>query len=91
MLERWVQGGVYNSTYVQGIDINNNNVVGRFYTDVSVQFAATSQLQVYVKVNNLFNITPPIVPNSLTEPYTASSPFYDVLGATWAVGFRFNL
>ena len=38
-----------------------------------------------------FNITPPIVPNSLTEPYTASSPFYDVLGTTWAVGFRFNL
>jgi len=24
-LSRWVQGGVYNSTYVQGIDINNNN------------------------------------------------------------------
>ena len=42
-------------------------------------------------MNNLFNITPPIVPNSLTEPYTASSPFYDVLGTTWAVGFRFNL
>jgi iron complex outermembrane recepter protein len=91
MLERWVQGGVYNSTYVQGIDINNNNVVGRFYTDLSVQYAATSQLAVYVKVNNLFNISPPIVPNSLTEPYTASSPFYDVLGTTWAVGFRFNL
>jgi iron complex outermembrane receptor protein len=90
-MERWVQGGVYNSTYVQGIDINNNHVVGKFYTNMTLEYAATGNLNVYARVDNLFNVSPPIVPNSLTEPYTASSPFYDVLGTTWAIGFRFTL
>ncbi len=91
VLERWVQGGVFNSTYTQGVDINDNTVIGRFYTDVTLQYNVTDQMQVYGKVNNLFNVSPPIVPNTITEPYAASSPFYDDLGATWAIGFRLNL
>jgi iron complex outermembrane recepter protein len=90
-LERWVQGGVYNSTYVEGIDINRNKVAGRFYTNLSVQYQVLDQITVYGKVDNLFNVFPPIVPNALTEPYAATSPFYDVLGRTFALGFRVNL
>ncbi len=90
-MERWVQGGVFNSTYAQGIDINNNKVTGRFYTNTSVQYQVLDSVNVYAKIDNLFNVFPPIVPNALTEPYAATSPFYDVLGRTFAVGFRLNL
>lgn len=89
--ERWVEGGVYDSTYVQGIDINNNKIASRFYTDISAQYQLRDSITVYAKINNLFNIFPPIIPNSLTEPYSSVSPFYDVLGRTFAIGFRWSL
>ena len=35
VLYRYVEGGTYDNTYVQGVDINNNHVGGRSYFDLN--------------------------------------------------------
>jgi iron complex outermembrane receptor protein len=87
---RYVGGGMFNSTFVQGVDINNNHVPSRFYVNLSAQYQINQHVSAFGRVSNLFDRDPPIVPNALNEPHAAVSPFFDVVGRDFVLGVRFN-
>jgi outer membrane receptor protein involved in Fe transport len=87
-LVRLVGGGTYNSTYVTGVDINDNHVSGRTYLDLSGSYDLNEHLQLYAKINNVFNRAPPVTTNGLSLAQTATSPFYDVIGRFFLGGVR---
>lgn len=88
---RYIEGGLFNTTYVQGLSINNNDIPNVFYVDLSASYSLSDKFQVYVKIDNLFNTNPPIIPNSLNVPHASTSAFYDLIGRQYALGVRFNL
>ena len=87
---RWIQGGRLNNTLVEGIDINDNTVQSRSYTDLSLTYTINDRYEIYGNIRNLLNTDPPVTANSLIAPQTATSPFFDVLGRYFIVGARVN-
>jgi iron complex outermembrane receptor protein len=90
-LVRYVQGGLLNATYVEGVDIDDNTVPGRTYVDASFIYRMSKNVSVFGKVENLFDKDPPITTSSLISPQAASSVLYDVRGRYMSVGARFAM
>ncbi|MEI9992665.1 MAG: TonB-dependent receptor [Rhizomicrobium sp.] len=88
VLVRNVQGGLYNATYVQGVDINNNNISGRTYVDLSTSYDYDEHWTFYARGVNVFDVDPPLVPQNFSLANAAQSPYYDRLGARWMAGIR---
>jgi outer membrane receptor protein involved in Fe transport len=87
-LVRYVGGGTYNSTYVEGIDIDDNSVPSRTYLDLSASWDINDNVELYTKVNNVFNVDPPVTTNGLSMPQYATSVYYDVIGRVFIGGAR---
>jgi iron complex outermembrane receptor protein len=88
ILYRYVQGGKYDNTFVQGIDINDNSVTGRSYFDLSGTYKITDSIEVFGKVNNVLDADPPATPNIIAQASYAGSPFYDRTGRYYIGGLR---
>jgi outer membrane receptor protein involved in Fe transport len=88
ILYRYVQGGTYDNTFVQGIDINDNTVSARGYVDLSGGYKITDNVEVFGKINNLLDADPPATPNIIAQTIYASSPFYDRTGRYYIGGVR---
>jgi outer membrane receptor protein involved in Fe transport len=92
-LVRYVQGGLYNNLYHEGggnNSINNNRVGARTYVDLSAGYKIVDQVELFAKVNNLFDRDPPITPQVVTAASAAGSPFYDRVGRLIIGGVRFR-
>ena len=94
----YIGGGVidqlYSGKYTTaqgGKTINDNNVSPRFYVNASVSYQLTDAWQVYGRVNNLFNISPPILPDTLGFQHELSGGLYDRIGTQFLVGFKLRL
>ena len=90
--ERFISAGKLNVDFVEGINIDDNKVPARFYTDVTGQVTigdAPGQFQIFATVNNLFNADPPVF-NSVVSVTERPSNFalYDVIGRYFTVGAR---
>ena len=88
ILYRYVQGGTYDNTFVQGIDINYNSVSGRGYLDLNGGYKITENIDVFAKINNLLDVDPPATPNIISQTIYASAPFYDRVGRYYTGGVR---
>jgi iron complex outermembrane receptor protein len=88
VLYRYVQGGTYDNTFVEGIDINDNSVSGRSYIDLSGTYKLTEGIEVFGKINNVFDADPPATPNIIAQTIYAASPFYDRTGRYYIAGMR---
>jgi iron complex outermembrane recepter protein len=88
ILWRYVQGGTYDSTFVEGVDINDNNVSGRSYIDLNGTYKISDSIEVFGKINNAFNVDPPATPNIIAQASYAGSPFYDRIGRYYIGGLR---
>ncbi|WP_158049704.1 TonB-dependent receptor domain-containing protein [Sphingomonas jeddahensis] len=92
--ERYIHKGVYNSTLVEGVTVNDNSVPARWYTDATIRFTLednASKPQLFVTANNLFDRDPPIAPYALGTIFRATNPLlYDVVGRYVTAGFRFR-
>jgi len=91
VLYRYVEGGTYDNTYVQGVDINNNHVGGRGYFDLNGSYKVSAAVEIFGKVNNLFNIAPPATPQTVSQALYAGSPYYDRIGRYYILGVRVRL
>jgi outer membrane receptor protein involved in Fe transport len=92
VLLRYVGNTSYNKLYVDGVDINENEIASKVYTNFDLAYRFIDQLQVYGKVNNLFNVAPPLYTSGIIEPdWNSNNNYYDIIGRTFAVGFRLNL
>ncbi|QQV75968.1 TonB-dependent receptor [Sphingomonas aliaeris] len=92
--DRFVGGGTYDATYVEGVDINDNSVSGRNYVDLSLQLKVVDtprqRVQLFFNVRNLLNQDPPHTPSTFQTPSQTNGVFYDVIGRQFATGVRFR-
>ena len=89
---RYVDGGMFDTRFNQDrFDIADNTVAGRSYVDLSASYELTQAVEVYGRVENLFNVYPPITPNGITQPTIANSQFFDRRGTFFVVGARLRL
>jgi len=87
---RYVDHGKYLTTYVQGIDIDNNSIASRTYVDLDMSRYVGRGFQVYAKINNVFNVFPPLAPSPITEPTYSGGAYADRIGRFYIVGARFQ-
>jgi outer membrane receptor protein involved in Fe transport len=87
-LVRVVDGGDYDSTYVEGIDINDNSVSGRRYLDLNGSYRINDNFELFGKINNLTNVDPPATPQVLAGSLYAGSSHYDRIGRYYTGGVR---
>jgi len=88
VLVRYVDHGLYNTTYVDGIDINNNHIASRTYVDLDFAKNVGEHFELYAKINNVFNVFPPLAPNQITEPNYNGGAFQDRIGRYFKLGVR---
>ncbi len=89
---RYIDGGNFDTRFNRTVlDIADNAISGRSYVDIFSSYDLTRNLQIYGRVENLFNQDPPIAPNGIYQPTIANSPFFDRRGTFWAVGARIRL
>jgi len=76
------------------LNVDDNDVPSMAYLDLRGAYSWSSNIQLYVAVDNVFNAAPPAVAgttNSLT-PYDASirDDVYDAIGRQYRLGIRFR-
>jgi outer membrane receptor protein involved in Fe transport len=90
---RYLDGGKYDSSKTEGVDININDVDEVWYTDMTAtyRFGADEQMQVFLSVNNLFNEDPPFAPStSGTHSFWTNAGLYDLIGRYYNLGFKYS-
>lgn len=86
---RYVGGGAYDHT-LGPLDIDDNDVSGRTYFDVSWQQELFGRTQLFFAVNNLFDTDPPVAPDTVFVPLATNKQIYDVIGRYFIGGVRFT-
>jgi len=86
---RTIGSGKYNKTFVEGVDINDNDVAGRTYFNLSGQVDLTDKFQLFGVVNNVTDRDPPIAPVNFSFPTINS--FFDMVGRSYRVGIRYKM
>ena len=87
---RYVGGGVQRVTWVEGVDIDDNDVDSRTYLDLHGSYEVNERLELYTAIDNVFDEPPPPTPNSIQQPQYSASAYYDTIGRFITVGARFN-
>lgn len=87
---RYIGSGKYNTSYEEGVDIADNSISAFTYVNVDASVRPTENFELFARVNNLFNIDPPLTTNPITAPNYAASPYYDTIGRYFKVGARFK-
>lgn len=95
---RYRDSTVRDLDWVEGVDIEDNSVSGRTYTNLNLSYSfdwATTDARAYFYVGNLFDEDPPLVAGGIGglsgyAGYTDSGIF-DVLGRTYTVGIQVGL
>jgi outer membrane receptor protein involved in Fe transport len=87
---RYVGGGVQRVTWVEGVDIDDNNVASRTYVDLNASYELNDRFVLYTAVNNVFNKAPPATSNAIQQPQYSASAYYDTIGRFVTVGTRFK-
>jgi outer membrane receptor protein involved in Fe transport len=90
ILYRYTGKQKYDVTFIEGVDIDENDVGARSYFNFNVDYQLTSHFRLYGKINNLFDRDPPVRTNGIIQAQTNGSGYYDLVGRSFAVGLRFN-
>ena len=87
---RYLGGGKFRSFYVDDVDLpaDQNNISGKLYTNVSAAYQLTDTIELYGKIDNLFDVDPPIAPNFIVQPTIANSQMFDKIGRYYVGGVR---
>ncbi|MBN1238941.1 MAG: TonB-dependent receptor, partial [Gammaproteobacteria bacterium] len=92
---RWIDGGMADIDYVEGVDIDDNSVESMFYTDLrgswEGQFGNQAEWEAFLHVANLLDEDPPLVAGWSAFSGTGigtNESLYDIFGRRYTVGFR---
>ncbi|HEY0942272.1 MAG TPA: TonB-dependent receptor [Steroidobacter sp.] len=88
VLVRYIDSGLYRSNFVSGVNIDDNSIPSRTYVDVDYSKTLNDHFEVYAKVNNVFDVDPPLAPSQITEPNYNSGAFHDRIGRYFKLGAR---
>lgn len=105
VIERYISPGVLANNFIEcttacpvptanNPTINNNRIAGATYVDIGATFKVTPAIELYGKIDNLFDKDPPLVPYYGVNPYlvrSVNNGLYDLLGRFYRVGVRFKL
>lgn len=104
LTERLVSSGVYSNEWVvctSGCPAstvlnrteNSNHIDGAAYTDLNIAYklGEAENIQLFLSVQNLTNLDPPPIAQTLGINYPANPNFYDVLGRQFRAGLRFKM
>lgn len=91
--EQWMDGGVVDSRFVEGVDVDDNSVPSVAYTDLRLSYefgVGEGDLRVYGLVQNLFDRDPPVAPDfsSFSGVSQTNRGLYDILGRRFTLGGR---
>jgi iron complex outermembrane receptor protein len=94
--ERWFSDGTYNpSNWIEcqsgcpvstpnAPTIDNNQMPGAFYLDIGASFNVTDAIEIYGKVDNVFDHDP------AQSPFHVNPALYDIVGRMYRAGVRFR-
>src|SRR5690606_33645505 len=93
--ERWIDKGILDSDYTEGVDIDDNSVDAVWYTDMRLSYTIETtgggSWEIYGNVNNLFDEDPPVTASFSSFSAAASqtnATMYDLLGRSFTAGVR---
>jgi len=94
--ERIIGAGSYNSTWVEGVDIDDNDVPAIAYTDLTASYrfnVGPNDWELYGTINNLLDQAPPRNAGQFfvfgTIP--SNSYLFDAVGRAYTVGLRIRM
>lgn len=90
VLARYVDSGTYQNDFIEAIDIDDNSIPARTYFDLDASIKVDGHFELYGKINNVFNVDPPLAPMPITSPSYNGSPFHDKIGRYFKAGVRFR-
>jgi iron complex outermembrane recepter protein len=95
---RWRDSTIRDVDWVEGIDIADNSVGGRAYTNLNLSYDfqwGRNDARAYVYVGNLFDKDPPLVAGGVGgtsgQSLYTDNGIFDVLGRTFTVGIQVGL
>jgi iron complex outermembrane receptor protein len=93
--ERFINGGVYDARWTEGVEIDDNRVDSSLITNLQVGYGGdlTSRgtYQVSLNVSNLFDEDPPLAATwGFTGSTQTNSSLFDIYGRRYNLGVRFN-
>ena len=94
--ERIIGAGTYNSTWVEGVDIDDNHLPAVAYTDFTASYrfdVAGNQWELYGTVNNLLDQDPPREAGQyfVFGTIPSNSSLYDAIGRAYTLGLRIRM
>lgn len=87
---RYVGDKLKSNDYVEGIDIDNNQVRSVAYLDGQISHEINANLDLYLNVQNLLDRGPPIDPGTGNWFVPTNENLYDQIGRMYRVGLRFK-
>lgn len=88
VLLRYIDAGLYRTNFISGDHIDDNSIPSRTYVDLDWSKHLNDNVQLYAKVNNVFDVDPPLAPSQITEPNYNSGAFHDRVGRYFKAGVR---
>ena len=85
---RYIGKGTYNNEWTSGIQINDNTIPAAVYADMNIAYELTSDVQLFGGINNLFDKSPPPVPNA--QSLVTNPVYYDMIGRSYRIGLRYG-
>lgn len=89
--ERFISKSNIDANFVEGIDINQNDIRAIAYTDVTGTAKVKGLGEFFLTITNLLNTDPPISPlptTTFSVPYAGT---YDAVGRAFTVGLRVKM
>jgi iron complex outermembrane receptor protein len=95
---RFISKSLYDVTFVEGKDINDNHVPSAVYVDAAFMYdfgadvgGRPGKYQAFLNISNLLHKDPPLVPmlaGAISIPTATNT--YDLMGRYFTAGLRFN-
>ena len=92
---RYIDGGVSNRNFTEGVQVVDNSIDSVFYTDYTFRYSGrggAAPWEIFFTANNIFNEEPPARYSGLgrTGVGGPSSILYDTIGRRYVAGVRVN-
>jgi len=93
--ERYISSGTYNAIWVEGVDIDDNNIDASLITNLMLgyegELSERGKYRVSLNVSNLFDEDPPLAATWVFTGSTATnSSLFDIYGRRYNLGVRFD-
>jgi iron complex outermembrane receptor protein len=91
---RYISAGVLETSFFDTsagpLTVNDNDVPHVSYFDLGLSYMLPHEIEIYGRVENLFDKAPPVVPSTSYYSQQTNPQIYDVIGRYFRAGLRFK-